>query len=330
MAPILSLLSPHEIASHFDAGSMRRAHAYAEDGSTSRPDILSLDEHHVVANAYVSGSARTAYVVRLEAESDGVELDLQTLCNCPVRFQCKHGAALALVLGEALDEVAEEELRRRGPDRIVVAGSTGQVSAAIEGVLAGIAPTSRVDVDDPVELAAGVARTLADRADRVVVATADRFPDALAAGVLGIPVLLTAPTALSATCRQAIVDLGASSVVIAGGPAAVSEDVAAELTGQGLAVTRVAGPDRIATAAAFARTAGLRTTAYAASATRFPDALSAGIAARRDGMLVLVDDTGATAVTDQLLADAQVDRIRIVGGEAAVGLAAEATLAAHL
>ena len=238
--------------------------------------------------------------------------------------------ALALVLGEALDEVAEEELRRRGPDRIVVAGSTGQVSAAIEGVLAGIAPTSRVDVDDPVELAAGVARTLADRADRVVVATADRFPDALAAGVLGIPVLLTAPTALSATCRQAIVDLGASSVVIAGGPAAVSEDVAAELTGQGLAVTRVAGPDRIATAAAFARTAGLRTTAYAASATRFPDALSAGIAARRDGMLVLVDDTGATAVTDQLLADAQVDRIRIVGGEAAVGLAAEATLAAHL
>ena len=96
---ILSLLSPHEIASHFDAGSMRRAHAYAEDGSTSRPDILSLDEHHVVANAYVSGSARTAYVVRLEAESDGVELDLQTLCNCPVRFQCKHGAALALVLG---------------------------------------------------------------------------------------------------------------------------------------------------------------------------------------------------------------------------------------
>lgn|GEM_PF-616196 len=238
--------------------------------------------------------------------------------------------ALALVLGESLDEAAEEELRRRGPDRIVVAGSTGQVSAAIEGVLAGIAPTSRVDADDPVELAAGVARTLADRADRVVVATADRFPDALAAGVLGIPVLLTIPTALSATCRQAIADLGASSVVIAGGPAAVSEDVAAELTGQGLAVTRVAGPDRIATAAAFARTVGLRTTAYAASATRFPDALSAGIAARRDGMLVLVDDTGATAVTDQLLADAQVDRIRIVGGEAAVGLAAEAMLAAHL
>lgn len=104
---ILSLLSPDEIASHFDAGSMGRAHAYAQDGSTSSPDIVSLSEHHVEAIAYVSGSAHAAYVVRLDAQRVGTGLDLQTLCNCPVRFQCKHGAALALVLGRTFHRRAK-------------------------------------------------------------------------------------------------------------------------------------------------------------------------------------------------------------------------------
>ena len=292
-----------------------------------------MSQFRVVDLGRIAGSNRVRTAAAVSAHGDGTGGTVVVASGLEWAGALAGAAladALVLVLGEALDEVAEAELRRRGPDRIVIAGSTGQVSAGVEGVLAGIAPTSRVDADDPVDLAAGVARALADRADRVVVATADRFPDALAAGVLGLPVLLTAPTALSPTCRQAVADLGASSVVIAGGAAAVSEDVAAEIAGQGLAVTRIAGPNRIATAAAFAREAGLRPTGYAASATRFPDALSAGIAARRDGMLVLVDDGGLAPDAEALLVDAGVTRIRIVGGEAAVGLAAEATLAALL
>lgn len=238
--------------------------------------------------------------------------------------------ALVLVLGEGLDEVVEAELVRRDPDRVVIAGTTGEVSGAVEARLASSWPVTRIDEADPAERSVSVALALTGTADRVVVATAERFPDALAAGLLGVPVLLTDPAVLSPAVREGLGALGVTEVLIAGGPAAVGEGVEAELRGLGLDVSRVAGGDRVATAAAFARLAGLRPKVYAASATRFPDALSAGIAARRDGTLVLVHDAGPTGAAETLLDDAAVTQVRIVGGEAALGLAAEAALARWL
>jgi hypothetical protein len=88
------------------------------------------------------------------------------------------------------------------------------------------------------------------------VASAADFPDALAAaaaaGTLGGPVLLTAPTRLDAAAADVLRRLRPELVVIAGGTAAISDAVAADITALDLPVRRVAGPTRVDTAAAIA------------------------------------------------------------------------------
>ncbi len=74
-----------------------------------------------------------------------------------------------------------------------------------------------------------------------------------------------------------LTDLGVDRVVVVGGEVAVGPRVLEDLAGLGLAVERVAGPDRFATAAAAARAAGVGAdgTVVLARGTDFPDALSA-------------------------------------------------------
>jgi spore coat protein A, manganese oxidase len=247
------------------------------------------------------------------------------------------GAALAdallLTAGDALADVVAAELRRVPPEEVVVVGTAvpDAVVEAIAAALDGAVPVRRVAGADPVDTAARVALDLAGTAPVAVVATDAVFADALAAGVLGVPVLLTDPAALSSATADALSALRTREVVIAGGPAAVGPAVEDGLRAAGYTTTRVAGEDRTATAAAFARRAGLKAEVWAASAARFPDALGAAVAARRTGAsLVLVGDAGASPATAQLLADAGARRLRIAGGEVAVPLRAEADLAARL
>lgn len=88
-----------------------------------------------------------------------------------------------------------------------------------------------------------------------MVARYDAFADALTAGVLlpQAPLLLVPsqgplPQAVSEELRR----LGATQATILGGTAAVGAGVEAELGGLGLATTRLAGGDRVATAVAVA------------------------------------------------------------------------------
>ncbi len=102
---ILSHLTREAIGRHFDPRTMERAGLYATDGSVSTPSIQLLEPDLIKAVSYVTGSAHASYVVSLRAEmvggSGGSGLDLETRCNCPVAFRCKHGAAVALVLGRS-------------------------------------------------------------------------------------------------------------------------------------------------------------------------------------------------------------------------------------
>lgn len=91
------------------------------------------------------------------------------------------------------------------------------------------------------------------------VASAENFPDALAAsavaGALGSPVLLTGRDGLAAPAAAALDELRPDVVVLAGGTAALSDQVQTDVEGLGLTARRIAGAGRIETAeqlAAFA------------------------------------------------------------------------------
>jgi hypothetical protein len=93
----------------------------------------------------------------------------------------------------------------------------------------------------------------------VFLARSDIPVDALGAGAqaapLGAPVLVTPPHVLDRDTAAALADLSPRLVVVAGGPAAISQGVLDEVAAllPGAEIRRVAGPTRTATAAALAR-----------------------------------------------------------------------------
>lgn len=100
---------------------------------------------------------------------------------------------------------------------------------------------------------------------------------------------------------------------------------------QHVAVSRVAGSDRFSTASAISRASypGTAPVVYVASALNYPDALSAGAAAaKQGGPLLLTAPDRLPAVVSAELARLKPATVVIVGGEGAVGPAVAAQLAA--
>ena len=90
----------------------------------------------------------------------------------------------------------------------------------------------RVSGDDRYLTSVAVARTFFSGATpHIFVSTGLNFPDALAAGPIGDPVLLTAPTSLPATVAAEATRLDPDTIDVLGGPAAVSETVLTQLRG---------------------------------------------------------------------------------------------------
>ncbi len=158
------------------------------------------------------------------------------------------------------------------------------------------------------------------------VATGRNFPDALAAGAAagaqGGPILLTEPSALPKPTRDELSRLRPQRIVVLGGTAVVSQNVLNQLdaytTGS---ITRLAGSDRYATAAAVSRAtfAPVVPAAFIATGESFPDALSAGPAAIRSHGPVLLTARGTApqALRDELQR-LQPQRIYLLGGTSAV------------
>ncbi|HEX2029694.1 MAG TPA: cell wall-binding repeat-containing protein [Nitriliruptorales bacterium] len=175
--------------------------------------------------------------------------------------------------------------------------------------------------------------------DAVVVAYAFGFPDALAAAPVASaaagPVLLNERDRLNGGVAAEIRRLGADRAYLMGGPAVQSEGVRRDLEQAGLTVQRVAGADRMATAAAAAHTAvGLwRAAGHTAAGGRalvalgahpdptraWPDALASGALAGTGRFpLLLTHQDRVPAETNDALRDLGTQHVTVVGGTAAI------------
>jgi len=163
-----------------------------------------------------------------------------------------------------------------------------------------------------------------DDAETVYLATGEVFADALAVGPVAAgadaPLLLVRSDGPVPTATvEAIEQLGAEELVIAGGAAAVSDRVVEDLAELG-DVRRIAGADRIETAAALATSAfDDADEALVATARDFADALAGGaLAGQQDVPLLLVEPDRLPAATAQTLATLGVDNVTVLGGASAV------------
>jgi putative cell wall-binding protein/spore germination protein YaaH len=179
------------------------------------------------------------------------------------------------------------------------------------------------------------AATFTGGAPVAYVATGAAFPDALAAGpaatAAGGPVLLVSYGSVPASTGAELARLRPARIVVVGGIGAISPQVATQLaayatTGQ---VQRLAGADRYATAAAVSASTfpGGASVAFVATGSAFPDALSGGVAAAREGgPMLLVRPGEVPAATAAELRRLKPARIVIIGGTGAVGSGVEQQL----
>jgi putative cell wall-binding protein len=159
--------------------------------------------------------------------------------------------------GPALHPLVRLALERTLPRgrTVWLVGGTDAVSAGVESELTGAGyQVRRISGGDRVGTAASVAREVVardGRPDRVVVATADDWPDAVASGAYGArsgaPVLLTGRDAVPEATARALTDLRPANVTALGGSEAISDGVVSSL-----GASRTSGRTRQGTAAAAA------------------------------------------------------------------------------
>ncbi|WP_206214573.1 cell wall-binding repeat-containing protein, partial [Adlercreutzia sp. ZJ242] len=165
----------------------------------------------------------------------------------------------------------------------------------------------------------------------IIVGPGDAWVDALSVAGLSAtrgPVLFTWKDSLHPATAQALADLGVKSVIVAGGPAAVSDSVVRELESRGVSLERrLGGPDCYGTQMAvyeYGASEGLWRPGLAIVATggHFGDALSASPVAAAEAAPIFLARDGALpkAQADALgaLASASRTEVAVAGGPAAV------------
>lgn len=195
---------------------------------------------------------------------------------------------ILLTPGDQLPPAVLDEIRRLASFRVYVVGDTSAISPTIEAQVRAIVPeVLRVGGPTRYDTAEAITGMIGETRGIAFVVSGENFPDALAVAPLAfaesIPIILTTGNGLHPAARQGIVNAHARDIIVVGGSAAVSDAVLGELhTVTGVeSVDRVAGVDRLATAAAVADLAVSRfrfktTHVNLARGDAFPDAVAAG------------------------------------------------------
>jgi len=202
-----------------------------------------------------------------------------------------NGNQLRSRLGLRSSYVQRTASRRAGDDRYATAVAVGRSSA----------PSSRTVV-----LIGGHTANLVDG---LVAAPLARQ--------LGAPLLLTAPTALSAPTDAELKRRNVNRVVVVGGAGAVSAGVVRTLQARGITVERRSGNDRYATAAEVARSMRAGSAALFASGEphALADAAAAGGAAAAAGRpILLVRQNSVPAQTMAVIRERGITASTCVGG----------------
>ena len=257
------------------------------------------------------------------------------------------GAALAgswdgpilLVQLDAIPPATAVELVRLRPQRIVVLGGAGVVS---DVVMSGLAPytsgtVTRLAGRDRYATAATMsAANFAPGVPVAYVATGLNFPDALTgaavAGSENGPILLVLATGIPAATAAELDRLRPARIVVLGGTGVISDEVATSLASYTSGtVTRLAGRDRYATAAAISASkfAPGIPVVYIATGLDFPDALAgAAVAGSRDAPILLVAANAIPSATAAELTRLHPARVVLLGATSSVSEAVRIQLLA--
>ena len=197
--------------------------------------------------------------------------------------------------------------------------------------------TGRIDGRDRIETAINISKQAYNQAKTVIVVRHDLFPDSMTASVLAklkdAPILLNPTDKLDSRVGDEIKRLGAEEVIIVGGQNSVSEKVREELKAydSDKNVERIAGADRYGTSEMVAKRVvgitGKKNTGVVASGQVFPDALSVGTFASREGYpILLVKKDSVPSQIQNAIRDLDINKTYIAGGTNTISKSTEGKL----
>ncbi|TDL32668.1 hypothetical protein E2R51_08270 [Jeotgalibacillus sp. S-D1] len=212
----------------------------------------------------------------------------------------KENAPILLTRASSLHALTEKEIERLEAKKVIILGSKGAVSQAVENRLKSKGLTvERIGGLNRFETAAQIAERLPS--EEAIVAQGLNFPDALAvspyAAKNGMPILLTRADRVPAETLEALT--GKKKTIVVGSTGAVSDPVMKKFP----APVRYGGATRYETAKAITTNLLMgKEQAYAATGTNFPDALAGSVlAANRNAPILLVREKSIPAPTKDLL-----------------------------
>jgi ABC-2 type transport system ATP-binding protein len=246
------------------------------------------------------------------------------------------GGPVLLTQTDELRDVVRHELDRLGVEKVYLAGGLQALSDGVAQAVRELGyEVERLAGENRFDTANLIAREvvgLGGQVNQAVVARADEFADALAAGNLSVaartPILLTTTDDVPQVTLDALDDtVSGDTVFVAGGEQAVSASARSELTDSGYQAPRRAGDSRYGTAIALVEQARQQDATlaptYIASGEQSPDALAAApVAGTLGGVLQLVppETLPEGVATTQWLSDNRgaIDELFVAGGPHAV------------
>ncbi len=195
----------------------------------------------------------------------------------------------------------------------------------------------RIDGNDRTDTAINISKNTYDKAKTAVIVRKDLFPDSMTASVLArlkdAPILLNPTDRLDSRVKDELERLGVEEVIIVGGQNSISENVREDLKAfdKDSNVERIAGLDRYETSEKVARRVvgitGKKHIGVVASGQVFPDALSVGTFASRDGYpILLVKKDNLPSQIERAIKDLEINSIYIAGGTNTISKATEIKL----
>lgn len=323
------------------------------DGPVKR--ISGPDRYDTAARVfqnYVDVSAEdvdTVFLARGDDFADALAgAPLAAEMNAPIllTYSNKLAEATEEVLIDYIDdnELAKLTVYVLGGEKAISKKVVDALKEAIDDEFGFEPSVTRIGGADRYETAVKIARKLVDWDEsEVIFASGENYPDALSVGPYAatesMPILLTRTDSLPDCVEDFIEGLEPGmSAVVAGGPAAVSEDVITSLTKIksggtkvfGSDVERVYGDTRYETAVELAKyfelVAGDEDAIFIATGEDYADALTgAALASLNETGILLVRKNAVPRKVDRFL-DETGQELTILGGEAAVSLNNAVTL----
>ena len=245
----------------------------------------------------------------------------------------KFNAPILLTNSKELSKDTEEAIQELGAEHVILlGGSKHALLPTIADRLTDLGITNeRISGTNRYQTAQAIAEELGSKSGKAIVATGDKFPDALAAAPYAarneIPILLTKPDQLPASTKESL--KGVQNTLVTGGPNAVSEEVEGQLPHP----VRKNGTNRYETAKAIVdysiKYGNIKTDkAFVATGEDFADALTgAALAAKEEAPLLLVKGKQLTTSTENVIKNNSIPGFVILGGTGPVPFEDEQQLA---